>query len=144
MTAKLTAEELHALLDRVFPQIRPYCFRIERAGGRGARLRLPMAEAHLRPGGTVSGPAMMTLVDCCMYVALLAELGAVTHAVTSNLAINFLRRPRPVDQVAEARILKLGRLLCTGDVTVYSEGLEEPVAHATLTYAVGAFQAEVS
>lgn len=133
---KLTADELHDMLAREFPQIRPYGFRIEAVGDRGCRLRLPMTDAHLRPGGTVSGPAMMTLVDCAMYVAVMAALGPVTQAVTSNLNISFLRRPRPVDQVAEVRVLKLGHRLANGDALVFSDGLAEPVAHATLTYAL--------
>ena len=134
--AKLDVAALTALLDAEFPQIRGYGFRIEAAGGRAARVRLPMAAAHLRPGGTVSGPAMMTLVDVSFYAAVLAEAGPVTQAVTTNLSINFLRRPRPVDQISQVRLLKLGRRLAVGDVTVYSEGLADPVAHATLTYAL--------
>ena len=101
-----------------------------------ARVRLACEARHLRPGGTISGPAMMGLADCAFYYALLAQIGEVELAVTTNLNINFLRKPGPADLIAEARILKLGRLLATGDVTLYSDGAPEPVAHATLTYAI--------
>jgi uncharacterized protein (TIGR00369 family) len=134
--AKVDLAELTALLDREFPQVASFDFRVEQAGERGARVRLPMADRHLRPGGTVSGPAMMTLVDYSFYVAILAELGPRLLAVTTNLSINFLRRPRPVDQVADVRLLKVGRRLAVGDVTVRSDGLDDPVAHAAVTYAL--------
>ena len=73
-------------------------------------------ERHLRPGGTVSGPAMMALADLALYVAMLAQIGPVALAVTTNLAFNFLRKPEPRGLVAECRLLKLGRRLAVGEV----------------------------
>ena len=93
-------------------------------------------ERHLRPGGTVSGPTMFTIADFAFYVAALAMIGREALTVTTTLTINFLRKPPAADLRAEARILKLGRMLATGDVTVFSEGVEGPVAHATVTYAI--------
>ncbi len=101
-----------------------------------ARLRMPVDASHLRPGGTVSGPAMFTLADCAFYVATLAMIGREELTVTTSFGINFLRKPAERDLIGEARILRLGKRLSVGDVTLYSEGDDRPVAHATMTYAI--------
>ena len=134
--AVMTATELQDFLAREFPQVSGLNLRIEEARDRYVRVRMPFDDQHLRPGGTVSGPAMMTVADCSVYLAILATLGAVAQAVTTNLNANFLSRPEPKDIVAEARIIKLGRRLAFGEVDIFSDGIEEPVAHVTATYAI--------
>lgn len=131
----LTPAELTEFLDQVFPQVRGQMV-IEDVGPMTARLRLPVQERHLRPGGTVSGPAMFTLADCAFYVAVLAMIGREPLTVTTSLNINFLSKPGPRDLLGEARILKLGRLLAVGEVTIRPDGSTRPVAHATMTYAI--------
>lgn len=133
---RLDREALQDFLAREFPQMAPYGLRIEAVAPGSLRMRLPIADRHLRPGGTVSGPAMMTLVDCSTYLCILAMLGPVALAVTTNLSINFLRRPLPADLVAEVALLKLGRRLAVAEVRIYSDGEPAPVAHATLTYSI--------
>jgi uncharacterized protein (TIGR00369 family) len=101
------------------------------------RMRLHVGERNLRPGGTVSGPAMFSLADVAVYLAILAMIGPEALAVTTNCSIDFMRKPAAGrDLVAEARLLKLGRVLAVGDVLLYSEGAAEPVARATLTYSI--------
>jgi uncharacterized protein (TIGR00369 family) len=90
----------------------------------------------IRPGGTISGPTMMALADFTMYVGLLGSIGPVALAVTTNLNINFLRKPGARDLIAECRLLKLGQRLAVGEVTVRSDGQDEPVAHVTSTYSI--------
>lgn len=131
----LNEAELTAFLDEVFPQIRGEAA-IEAVGPMRARMRLAVAERHLRPGGTVSGPTMFMLADVAFYVAVLAMIGREPLTVTTNLSINFLRKPTLADLVAEARILKLGRSLAVGDATLFSDGDDRPVAHASVTYAI--------
>ena len=92
----------------------------------------------VRPGGTVAGPALMALADVCMYAVVLGLIGRVELAVTTNLSINFLRKPEPRDLVAECRLLKLGKRLAVGEVTLLSDGMPEPVAHVTSTYSIPA------
>ena len=92
--------------------------------------------ADLRPGGTVSGPAMFALADCAYYMATLAVLGREALAVTTSAAIDFMRKPAPGGLTAEARVLKLGRSLSVGDVLIFSDGVEGPVARASLTYSI--------
>ena len=135
MEPRLTAAEITEFLDEVFPQLRGQMV-IEEVGPMRARMRMPIDASHLRPGGTVSGPAMFTLADCTFYVATLAMIGREALAVTTSLSINFLRKPARRDLIGEARILKLGQRLSVGDVTLTSEGDDRPVAHATVTYAI--------
>ncbi len=131
----LGVAELTGFLDEVFPQVRGQ-LAIEEVGPMRARLRMPIAERHLRPGGTVSGPSMFMLADCSYYVATLAMIGREALTVTTSLTINFLSKPRVADLICEARILRLGRTLSVGDATIWSEGKDDPVAHATVTYAI--------
>lgn len=136
MQAKMTPAELMDFLDREFPQTSDMGLRVEQAGGGTARVRLPVSERNLRPGGTVSGPTLFWLADLTFYVAVLAEIGPVALAVTTNMSINFLRKPGLTDLIAEFRMLKLGKRLAVGDIAIYSEGDPEPVAHVTGTYSI--------
>jgi uncharacterized protein (TIGR00369 family) len=127
---------LSAFLARDFGQVAAD-FAVERADVAGVALRLKVAERHLRPGGTVSGPAIFALADVAMYLAILSRIGPVALAVTTNCAVDFMRRPAAGrDLIAEARLLKLGRVLAVGDVLVFSEGDAAPVARAGLTYSI--------
>lgn len=132
----MTPEELLSFLQREFPQSQPERIQIEEQKARSLRLRYRTGAENLRPGGTVSGPTLMAVSDLAMYLLILSALGPVPLAVTTNLNINFLRKPVPADLIAEARLLKLGKRLAVGDVLLYSEGQQEPVAHATLTYSI--------
>lgn len=133
---KMSTAELEAFLDREFPQMRPMRLRIEHWDGAMLRLAMPIGEQNLRPGGTVSGPAMMTLVDCAAYLLLLGLIGPVALAVTTNLNINFLRKPAMGELTAMATMLKLGKTLAICEVAIHSAGVDEPVAHSVLTYAI--------
>ena len=131
----LNDEEVFAYLEEVFPAVRGKFSILELAPMR-VRLRREVGPADIRPGGTVSGPAMFEAVDCGFYVILMAMIGREALTVTTNATINFLNKPEPAALICEARILKLGKLLATGDATLFSEGGSRPVAHATLTYAI--------
>lgn len=123
-------------LKEHFPQAAHLGLAIDHLDDETIRVRLPSHERHLRPGGTISGPTLMWLVDCGFYLLLMGRLGPVAAAVTINLNINFMRKPEPVDLIGEGRLMKLGKTLAVGDFTIWSDGVEEPVAHATLTYAI--------
>lgn len=101
-------------------------------------MRAVYSERFLRPGGTIAGPIMMGLADAAVYAAVLSRIGAVELAVTTQLSINFLRKPEPCDVLAKASLLKLGKRLAVGEVVLYSELSDEmqPVAHATATYSI--------
>ena len=134
-TTVMTIDEAMGFLDEVFPAVRGR-FELLELPPMGAKVRLKVGPEHLRPGGTVSGPAMFELADCAFYLACFGMIGREALTVTTNASINFLRKPANKAIVAEVRILRLGRTLITGDVMIFSEGDSKPVAHATMTYAV--------
>lgn len=134
----LTVSEIEDYLREVFPQVYENgdTWIVEAVGPMTARLRLVVSDRHLRPGGTISGPTMFTLSDLALYVAVLGQIGKKGLAVTTSLTINFLRKPSQRDLVAECRLLKLGARLAVGEVAIYSDGEDDPVAHATGTYSI--------
>jgi uncharacterized protein (TIGR00369 family) len=126
--------EIREFLATEFPQSR--CT-VEQVGDRAATIRHPVGTAELRPGGTVSGPVLMTVADVALYVAILGEIGIVPLTVTTSLTINFLRKPAATAAViGVCRLIKLGRTLAVGEVSLYSEGSDELVAHVVGTYAI--------
>jgi uncharacterized protein (TIGR00369 family) len=99
-------------------------------------MRMAYHDRHIRPGGTLSGPSIMTLADLALYVAILAQIGPVALAVTTNLSFNFLRKPAQGDLIAECRLLKLGKRLAVGEVVLRSDGETDIACHATGTYSI--------
>ena len=131
---QLNVQQLQEFLRSDFPQSSVV---VESVSERGACVRQPIDQSHLRPGDTVSGPVMMAVADVAMYVALLAEIGIVPLAVTTNLSINFLRKPRAdKDLLAHCQLIKVGKTLAVGEVSLYSDGSDELVAHVVTTYAI--------
>jgi uncharacterized protein (TIGR00369 family) len=131
-----TIPEMESYLSEVFPQVGGQ-FAIDRMDEELLVMRLLHDERHLRPGGTVSGPAMFALADVAAYVATMARIGPEALTVTTHCSIDFMRKPEAgVDILAHARVLKLGRTLSVTDVLLYAEGGTDPVAHASLTYAI--------
>ena len=133
---KMNVAELTEVLAREFPQ----AFGVGRSNiiesvePGTARVRFKAGDQHLRPGGTISGPTMMALCDGAMYVAILAAIGPVALAVTTNLSINFLRKPESGDLIAECKLLKLGKRLAVGEVAIRAAGDDRVVAHCVATY----------
>jgi uncharacterized protein (TIGR00369 family) len=138
--ARMDVAQLDRFLAAEFPQVFHAAsgLTIEQVWHGGGRVRQVYRAEFIRPGGTISGPTMMALADFAMYVGVLASIGPVPLAVTINLSINFLRKPEARDLIAECRLLKLGKRLATGEVTIRSDGMDEPVAHATSTYSIPA------
>ena len=129
------ASEIEAFLLESFPHDKQY--RIEELTPELTRLRWPIDARDLRPGATVSGPVIMAIADSAAWVLVMHNLGFdAAPSVTSNLSMSFLSRPRATDLLATARLLKLGKRLSVTEVRIFSEGSEQPVAHATVTYAV--------
>ena len=135
--SELTAQDVQALIRMGLPMAEDIDLRIDRLDAEGVLARVPFHAKLVRPGGTLSGPTIMALADAAMYALVLGCLGRVEMAVTSNLNINFLLKPRPVDLLAHASILRLSRRQAVCEVSIYSAGNEEElVAHVTGTYAL--------
>ena len=136
MALAMDIPALTRFLEREFPQVAAD-FAIEEVTQNHLTVRLRVADRHLRPGGTVSGPSMFALADVSVYLAILAMIGPKALAVTTNCSIDFMRKPvAGRDMICECRILKLGRVLAVGDCLLYSEGESTPVSRASLTYSI--------
>jgi uncharacterized protein (TIGR00369 family) len=132
----LTLAEFDALVARDLPIAEQLGFRVDTLRHGHAVCRAPYSGNFLRPGGTIAGPVLMALADYAMYAVTLSMIGQVALAVTTNLSINFLRKPGPRDVLAEARMLKLGKRLAVSEVALRSDGEVDLVAHVTGTYSI--------
>ena len=132
----ITIQEIELLTLESLPFAVDYGFRVDSVDSGTSIVRAPYQESFLRPGGTISGPVIMGLADYALFVAILTKIGIVELAVTTNLNINFLRRPDPGDLLAVANVIKIGKRLAVGQIEVYLDGEESMIAHATSTYSI--------
>jgi uncharacterized protein (TIGR00369 family) len=134
----LTVDDLNRFLETDFSEVHTdgKIFEVMATGPGFATMRLDPKEKHLRPGGTVSGPTLFALADVTAYITLLAHIGPVALAVTTNLNINFLRKPEPGPLSCTCRLLKLGKRLAVIDASIFDEDGDNLVAHATATYSI--------
>lgn len=133
---QITAEEFRELAWEGVPYVGQLGCEILRFEAGSVAVRMPYTDLLRRPGGTICGPALMALADITLYGLVLSLIGRVELAVTTSMNVHFLTRPRPVDVIAEGRILKLGRRLAVGEVVMHSVGAPRPVCHVTGTYAI--------
>lgn len=138
MPIVMNGPELEAFLREEFPEAQAnVTVKVDEVGEGRIKVRALIDQRHLRPGGTVSGPTLMWLADCGTYLLILSQIGRVAMAVTTNLNINFLRKGEAGrDVIGEARLLKLGQRLAVAEMSMFSEGMAEPIAHVTLTYSI--------
>ena len=138
----LTTQELADFFVEAFPgQDRSFHDFIELRPG-FMRLRHAAGSAMLRPGGIVSGPTQMAFADRAAYAVILAHIGIVPMAVTSNLNMSFLRGLENRDFFADAQIIKLGRRLATIDVRIWQDEPDNIAAQSTVTYALPSEQVQ--
>ncbi len=136
MALAMGRDDLMEYMRQIFPQVHRD-FVVEDLTEDSIVMRLVVEDRHLRPGGTVSGPSMFGLADVSVYALVLARKGRQSLAVTTNSSLDFLRKPEGgKDMIAHCRLLKLGRSLAVGDVLMFSEGSDKPVARATMTYSL--------
>ena len=138
MPVLMDASQLEAFLREEFPEAQAnVTVKVDAVGEGRIKVRALIDQRHLRPGGVVSGPTMMWLADCGTYLLILSQIGKVALAVTTNLNINFLRPGQAGrDLIGEARLLKLGQRLAVAEMSIFSDGEPEPIAHVTLTYSI--------
>lgn len=134
--AVMDAAALAAFAAAEFPQAPGYG--IEAMTEAGLVVSFTPGAGDLRPGGTISGPALFALADIAFYYALLSRIGPQALAVTTSASIDFLRKPAAgAPLMAEARLLKLGRRLAVGDVLIFTPGEQAaPLARASMTYSI--------
>ncbi|GIL39627.1 PaaI family thioesterase [Roseiterribacter gracilis] len=133
--SKLTPAEFLAILERGMPSAHALNLDVRSIEHGSATLVLPVDASHLRPGATLAGPTLFMLADLALYAAVMGAIGPVENAVTTSMTLNFLRRAGAEAPLrAEAKLLKLGRRLAVGDVSLYVG--DALVAHATGTYSI--------
>ena len=133
---RMTVARFHEMCGEDAPFIAHHGFDVRGFGYGTATAAMAFDPGSIRPGGTISGPAMFALADFTLWLAVLGAYGAVPLAVTTNMSINFLRKPRNATLVAEATLFKPGKRLAVGEVRVSNEGAAEPCAHVTGTYSI--------
>jgi acyl-coenzyme A thioesterase PaaI-like protein len=133
---KMDRDALNAFLAQDFPEV-AHMFRVDAAQPNALTMRLLPSPAHLRPGGTVSGPTLFALADVAVYLTILSMIGPKALTVATNAGMDFMRKPPAgVDLLCETRLLKLGRVLAVGDALIFAEGDTRPVARASMTYSI--------
>ncbi|WP_322995478.1 PaaI family thioesterase [Castellaniella sp.] len=130
----ITLEEFRDLLTRLHPFAAALGIEIQDIRHGQATLRLPPNPANQRLGGIVAGPMLMGLADLALYAAVVSATG-VPESVTASLTINFLRGAPAGGIIAQARVLKTGRMTA-GEVLLLPEGGGEPVAQVISTWSV--------
>ncbi len=133
---EITVEAFNVIVEEELPLAFELGVQATEIGAGVATLMIPYDAKMLRPGGTMSGPTMMMLADACMYAVVLSEIGIVKLAVTTNLNINFLKKPEPHNLIAKGSMLKCGKRLAVMAVDLYAEGSDDLIAHATGTYSI--------
>ena len=128
--------ELQAFMRQHLPLAKAWGVELLEARDGTARLRLPASPQLLRPGNTVSGPALMGLADMAIWAALLSTAVGRDNSVTSSMNVNFLSPAGPGPVVAEGRVVKAGRRMIYGDILIFAEGAEKPCVHVTTHWVV--------
>jgi uncharacterized protein (TIGR00369 family) len=134
--SRITKSEIADIVAKALPFAEMLGPKIEKLKAGDVTVRMPFKPDFIRPGGTISGPAMMGLADFTMYVVVMSLVGRIELAVTTNLNINFLLKPAQKDMLAHGKILKLGKRLAVVEVILTSAGSKAPVAHVTGTYSI--------
>jgi len=136
MTIVMDKTALMDFLAREFPQVAD-SFVVQHVDADELVARLIVGPQHLRPGGTVSGASIFALADLAIYCAILSRIGPVALAVTTSASVDFMRKPAAgCDLLARCRMLSLGRQLAVAETLIHSQGRPEPVARASMTYAI--------
>lgn len=128
--------EIQAIIRRGVPLAAEWEIEVLAAEAGSALVRLPAKPVLLRPGDTVSGPALMGLADIAMWAALLSVAGGRDDSVTSTMTVNFLRAAGRGAVLAEARLVKRGKRMIFGEILIRAEGSDELATHVTTTWTV--------
>jgi uncharacterized protein (TIGR00369 family) len=132
--SRATVEELNAVIDRT-AFLRPYRLRVRDCSAGGCSLRVPFDPELERPGGIVSGMALMGAADVAMWLAIMTLRGTEEHWVTTDMKTAFLRSARSEDVLCSATVLKIGRRTAYGTAECRSDGAGL-LAHHVLSYAL--------
>ena len=109
---------------------------VESVAEGSAVLRMPFSERLVRVGGTLCGQALMSAADTAMVIALSGTFGGFKPVTTVSQNVTFLRPIAAQDALVEARVIRAGKTLACGEITIRGAKDERTAAHATTTYAI--------
>lgn len=130
----MTPAEYDAIIHAGVPLAQSWGVRVLAAEAGSARLEMPSSPMLLRPGNTVSGPAIMGLADVAMWAALLSLTEGRDESLTAAMQVNFLRPCGPGPLIADARVIKPGGRSIFGEVLIRRADAEEVCVHVTASW----------
>jgi uncharacterized protein (TIGR00369 family) len=134
----ISVEEAEQLLHRNFaPWVLELHLQVRETTAESATLVMPFDEKLHRPGGIVSGQALMALADTAMVIALCSALGAFRPVFTVDMTTTFMRPATQTAIVAAATVLRLGRTLGFCQVRLLTDTMEPQwVANVVGSYSI--------
>ena len=134
MFDRATAERM--LTDVFAPWVQDLDLSVASLDKEGATLRMRFSEKLCRDNGVICGQALMSLADTAMVFAVSSAGGAYRPMTTVDQTMHFLRPAANADVLADAKVVRLGRTMAFGSVTLTTDGDTRPVAMAQLAYAL--------
>ena len=125
------------LLKAVFaPWIQDLGLSVERIGEAEAVLRMPFSDRLTRDNGVVCGQALMAVADTAMVFAVSAASKAYRPMTTVDQTTHFLRPVAGKDTLAHAEVIRLGRTMAFGRITLTADGDDRPAVTVQTAYAL--------
>ena len=135
MKNQISIREISKKLKDIFPQVADK-YSIISLKRNYSEVKLLSNNKNLRPGNTISGPSMFELADLSFYIAIMASTDLGDKSVTTNVSINFIKKPLLSNLLAISQIKKIGKRLVVGDVEILSEDKKQIYAQALFTYSI--------
>lgn len=135
MKNQISIKEISKKLKDIFPQVADK-YEIISLKSNYSEVKLLSNNKNLRPGNTISGPSMFELADLSFYIAIMASTDLGDKSVTTNVSINFMKKPSLSNLLAISQIKKIGKRLVVGDVEILSEDKKQTYAQALFTYSI--------
>ena len=135
MKNQISIKEISKKLKDIFPQVADK-YEIISLKSNYSEVKLLSNNKNLRPGNTISGPSMFELADLSFYIAIMASTDLGDKSVTTNVSINFIKKPLLSNLLGISQIKKMGKRLVVGDEEILSEDKKQIYAQALFTYSI--------
>lgn len=137
MTNAINVDTANEKLTEVFaPWIQQLNIRVTSIGDGEVTMQMPYSDDLCRSHGIICGQALMSLIDTCMVFVCYLGMGKYGDCATVSQHTTFMRPAIDTDIVATGKLVKSGRTLIFGDVTLTAVDDPRPICNGTLTYAV--------
>jgi uncharacterized protein (TIGR00369 family) len=123
------------LKERMAPWIQELRLVVDACSPAGVAVRLPRNARLLRPGNTLSGPALMACADTAMAIAIMGSFGEFRNVATVSLNVDFMRPLAAADIIVGATVRNKGRSLIFTECSFIDSRSRAIAVHATATWA---------